>query len=194
MAPPGKLETVVTYLEMTERPAARPIPPPPAGARLDRVETPDVAFYRFLYDTIGEDWLWIDRRKLADAELGAIIGDARVEVHVLTVAGETAGYVELDRRAPPDVEIAYLGVMPGFIGRGLGRFLLARAVGLAWADPGTRRVWLHTCNFDHPKAIAFYREGGFRVYATEVQMIDDPRLTGLVPRAAAPHVPLAGEP
>jgi GNAT superfamily N-acetyltransferase len=187
--PAGYLRSTVTYLEMTT-PASTQVPVPPTNVYLTGVLTPSVPFYRSLYDGIGEPWLWIDRRRMSDPELASIIRDPLVEVHVLYADGAPAGYVELDRRSPPDIEIAYLGVMPGQIGKGLGTFLLTSALALAWGrDP--RRVWVHTCDHDHPDAPRFYQKGGLVPYREEVDMVADPRLTGELPRDAAPHIPLA---
>jgi GNAT superfamily N-acetyltransferase len=103
------------------------------------------------------------RRWLSDAELAAILNDQRVEVNVLWAEGVPAGYAELDRRAPPDIELAYFGLMPEFIGQGLGTYLLDWAIHHAWrARP--RRLWLHTCDLDHPRALDFYQQLGFRIY------------------------------
>lgn len=188
--PPGKIRSVITYLEMAEPPAD----PPPAAPKWDltlrRIERPAVAFYRDLYDRVGKPWLWIDRRKLNDEELAAIITDPAVEVHVLYEGDRFVGYVELDRRSPPDIEIAYFGIVPEMIGRGVGAYLLRQAVDMAFGY-GALRVWLHTCTLDHPKAAEFYQKAGFRAYKTEVEILDDPRLTGLVPRDSAPHIPIA---
>ncbi|MGI9332384.1 MAG: GNAT family N-acetyltransferase, partial [Gammaproteobacteria bacterium] len=83
-------------------------------------------------------------------------------------------------REPGQVEIAYFGLMPQFIGRGLGPYLLDWAIAEAWtAAPA--RVWLHTCNLDHPSALGVYRRSGFEVEGTEVHVIDDPRAPGVMP-------------
>jgi hypothetical protein len=52
------------------------------------------------------------------------------------------------------------------------------------------RVWLHTCSFDHPAALAFYQRAGFRPFRRQIEIADDPRLDGTVPRSAAAHVPI----
>jgi GNAT superfamily N-acetyltransferase len=173
--PPGKLEMVVTSLQMLA-------PPLPGGVRsraeplaIIRARRPTVSFYRYLYQAVGEDWMWFERRRLRDDELAAIIGDPAVAVYVLYVDGTPAGYAELDSRVSGEVELAYFGLMPEFIGRGLGRYLLHWAVERAWSeDP--RRVWVHTCNFDDPGALALYQKGGFVPFLQERQIIDDPRL------------------
>ena len=161
----------VTYLEMTS-PARRP--PAPGWTEpvtVQRAECPPVPFYRYLYDTVGADWDWYARRRLSDDALAAIVHDDAVEVHVLYVRGVPAGYVELDRRVEDEVEIAYFGLGPDYIGRGLGPSLLDWALDLAWSYR-PRRVWLHTCSLDHPKALAVYRRAGFEVYDREVVAVE----------------------
>jgi hypothetical protein len=119
-APGPSVETLVTYLEMTappERPAT--LPPGPA-VEIRRAARPTTSFYRYLYDAVGRHWTWTERRLMSDAELAAIVQDPRVEVLVLWVDGVPAGYAELDRRAPLDIELAYFGLVPEFIGQGLG--------------------------------------------------------------------------
>jgi GNAT superfamily N-acetyltransferase len=161
--PGGSVETLVTYLEMTappERPAT--LPPGPA-VEIRRAVRPTTSFYRYLYDAVGGPWTWTERRLMSDGALAAIVRDLRVEVLVLWVDGVPAGYAELDRRSPPDIELAYFGLIPEFIGQGLGRFLLDHAVRRAWSyEP--RRLWVHTCDLDHPRALGVYENSGFRVY------------------------------
>ena len=117
---------------MTAPPATPPRPAPRPGLEVRVARRPSVAFYRFLYAAVGEPWTWTVRRCLSDAELAAILADPRVEVNVLWADGVPAGYAELDRRAPPDVELAYFGLMPEFIGQGLGGYLLDWAIHHAW--------------------------------------------------------------
>jgi len=173
-----KLAVTTTYLEMP----APPPPPFPIPARSElsviRAVKPTVSFYRYLYNTVGKDWLWGDRRKLGDDELLTIIGDDREEINVVYYNGVPAGYVELDCRNFPEIEIAYFGIMPEFIGLGLGTYLLRWALNAAWSK-NPKRVWLHTCNFDHPRALGLYQSVGFRIYNTEEGIMDDPRALGL---------------
>lgn len=175
----GKIESVITYLEMLAPPATPPIPVPRDGVAIVQAVKPTVSFYRYLYDTIGEPWLWGDRRKLDDAALAAIVQDPAIEVHVLWVEGVPAGYAELDRRVAGEIELGYFGIMPEFIGQKLGPYLLDWATRTAWArEP--RRFWVHTCTLDHPSALPMYQRGGFRVYKTETELGDDPRALGLI--------------
>lgn len=179
--PPGKLRMVITYLEMRARPSHGSAHLP-AGtkAALLRAENPTVSFYRYLYDTVGEPWLWYERRAFDDATLAAIIQDPKVEIYVLYVGGVPAGYGELDRRTGSEIELAYFGLMPEFIGKGLGRYFLTWIVDAAWRyEP--ERLWVHSCNFDHPEALRAYQRAGFVPYGQEALIIDDPRLSGLIP-------------
>ena len=153
----------ITYLEMT----ARPLPPriePPLHHRLAllRAHPPTLSFYRYLYDAIGRDWFWTDRKMLSDDELKAIVQDEKVEVFVLYADGTPAGAFELDRRIGGVVDLAYFGIMPEFIGRRFGPYLLREALDLAWSY-GPDRVTVNTCTLDHPRALPLYQRFGFEV-------------------------------
>ena len=175
----GKIENTITFLEMTERPALKPVAlPHGAKVALLRAEKPSVAFYRFLYNHVGEKWLWWQRRAMPDAELEAIIHDERVEVLVLYCDGQPAGYSELDRRVAGEVELSYFGLMPEFIGRKLGPWLLTQTLEIAWSY-GPQRVIVNTNTLDHPKALPLYQKLGFEPYRQEHFVFDDPRLSGL---------------
>ena len=139
-----------------------------------RVREPTVAFYRFLYNHVGEAWLWYERRALADDALAEILNDSKVHVYVLYRAGAPAGYVELDYRVSDEVELAYFGLFPEQIGRGFGPWLLGWAVETAWAS-GPSRLIVNTCNLDHPKAIIVYQRAGFSPYKQETCTMIDPR-------------------
>ena len=189
--PPGHIVETVTSLEMfaCPEPARRP-PALPAGCRIERVVRPTVAFYRFLYNTVGEPWLWGGRRRWSDAALAERVQDERTEVWLLGVDGQPGGFAELDRRRPDDVELSYFGLLPDFIGRRLGPLLLRTAVHRAWAG-GPRRLWVHTCDLDHPAALDLYRREGFVPFRTHAELVPDPRATGHIPSHVQPHRPMA---
>lgn len=171
---PQKITSVITYLEMTERPT-KPTPPRPAiKIALLRAEKPTLSFYRYLYNTIGQDWLWWERRSLSDNELKAIIHDEKVEIYVLYVGGVPAGYGELDRRDGHDIELAYFGLLPEFIGQKLGGYFLRWLIDQAWSY-NPKRMFVHTCTEDHPAAIHTYQRHGFSPYKQITTEIDDPR-------------------
>jgi GNAT superfamily N-acetyltransferase len=185
--PAGKIAAVVTHLEMLQCPVLLRDPAVPWTLR--RVETPDIDWFRDLYRRIGEDWLWSSRLGMSDAELAAIIQAPSVEIHALVQNGRDEGLLELDFRQKQQCEIVYFGVTEKLIGTGAARFLMNRALGRAWSEP-VSRVWVHTCTFDHPAALAFYQRAGFRPFRRQIEIADDPRLDGTAPRHVAKHVPL----
>jgi GNAT superfamily N-acetyltransferase len=187
--PPGKIANIVTYLEM------RAVPALPRAVRPDllvrQLASPDLDWYRALYRRIGEPWLWFSRAVMPDERLSRLIAGPATEIHVLERAGTALGFAELSRAAPGEVEVAVFGVVPEATGTGAARFLMEEALVRAWAAD-VRRVWLHTCTFDHPAALRFYQARGFRPYKLAIEVSDDPRLTGHLPETAGPHVALIG--
>jgi GNAT superfamily N-acetyltransferase len=186
----GILRQVITYLEMTARPTRPPRHAPPGKFALLRAEQPPLSYYRFLYDTVGEDWLWTDRRLMDQALLRAHIQDERTEVYVLYAAGVPAGLFELVRETPETTDLGLFGLMPDFIGRGLSGFLLDAAIEMGWSAE-IQTLTVNTCNFDHPRALQMYQKAGFVPVRQETRFKADPRLAGTYPRHAAPHVPVA---
>lgn len=184
----GEIATVVTFLEMRAAPA-EPVPPSPLS--LNRWREPDLDQYRRLFRRVGERWLWFSRLVMDDATLGAIVHHPAVEVFAVVWNGEEAGLLELDFRTAGECELAFVGLTPELAGHGHGRWLLAEALRLAWRD-GIARVHVHTCTLDHPAAIAAYRRAGFTPYRRAIERFPDPRLLGVLPRSAAPQVPLLG--
>ncbi len=169
----------VTALEMFKRPSRPPAPIPLLKLALMRLDPPTVPFYRYLFNTVGGPWNWYSRRFLDDAALAAIILDPKIEITIPYVGGVPAGYFELDRRKPGECELGFFGLMPDFIGRGLGRWLLEKAVDAAWSAPDVGRVWVHTCNLDHPRALGLYQKVGFVPFRQFEEPMRDPRLVGL---------------
>ena len=186
--PPGKLAAVVTYLEMRTPPTAG-TSPTLSGVSIRRVEKPDLDWYRGLYRQIGEPWLWFSRLRMPDDELRTIVHHLEVDIFALSHNGVDGGLLEFDRRRMPDIELSFFGVVPSLIGKGVGRILLDHGLQTVWRHK-PQRVWLHTSTLDHPRALEFYRKAGFLPYKRGLEVSDDPRLTGELPRDAAPHIPL----
>jgi GNAT superfamily N-acetyltransferase len=189
---PGKIASVVTFLEMRPRPAR-------GAAWQDRVSTnevglrpvhaPDLNWYRALYRRAGAQWLWFSRLEMTDAQLAAVLHRSTNELFVAESDGNEIGMAELDRSHAPDVEITFFGLFPEAIGKRLGRSFMAVLLDRAW-DGSAARIWLHTCNLDAPAALSFYMKCGFRPYKQAIEVADDPRVRGILPEDAAPHVPI----
>ena len=155
---PGATEVTVWTLEQRspdELVAARA---PRCAASLVEVEAKTPELNRFLYTAVGGDWYWVDR-----PEHRTLVAQVR---------GAPAGYAELEAQPGGEVELAYFGLLPRFTGLGLGGWLLEHALRAAWATPGTRRVWVHTCSLDGPAALANYRARGLTVVAQSVEYRD----------------------
>lgn len=187
--PPGHTASVVTHLEMLAQAPQRPEADLPLT--LARIKTPDPDWYLGLFRKVGAPWLWFGRLTLARDALLTVIHDAQVHVYAVRAAGQDVGLLELDFRHHPECELAYFGLTQDAVGHGAGRWMMNRAIGLAWAQ-GITRLHVHTCTLDHPAALAFYQRSGFVPYAREIEIVEDPRLSGLLPMDAAPHVPLIG--
>jgi GNAT superfamily N-acetyltransferase len=184
----GKVADIVTSLEMFTRPAPRPEIADPAWTFV-RLPAPTEAEYLALYRAVGRDWLWFTRLAMPKDELRAAIGDPKVEVYRLEAPGGEVGILELDFREAETCELAYFGVSRGLVGGGAARWLMNRAIELAWSQP-IKRFWVHTCTLDHPNAPLFYQRSGFKPFRRQVEVADDPRLAGLAPLDSAPHVPV----
>ncbi len=185
--PAGKIAAVVTHLEMTAPPARRD--DPPVNWSLRKTDAPALDWYRDIFRRVGEDWLWFSRARMSDAELAAILNAPGIEVYALVLDGRDEGLLELDFREPGQCELVYFGATAGLIGTGAARFLMNRALEIAWSRD-LHRVWVHTCTFDHPSAVAFYERSGFRPFRRQIEVEDDPRLDGTAPRTAARHIPI----
>ena len=175
------LEVTTTYLQMRQQPKTISIHPPSIGLpiALLRSEKPSIHFYRYLYNTIGEPWLWYERRALNDTSLAKIIKNPLVEIYILYAGGAPAGYAELDRRVTGEIEVAYFGLLPEYIGLGLGNWLLDCTINTAWHHE-PNRLWIHTCTLDHPAALRLYQRAGFEPYKQETGQIVDPRHSGVL--------------
>jgi RimJ/RimL family protein N-acetyltransferase len=154
-----------TYLRMTSRDALRPARSLP-NARIERVSPCSTDRYRALYKMVGANWHWHDRDAWPDEQLAEHLEQPGVGVYVFRIGDEIAGYVELQRHAAGDVEIVYFGLVPEWIGKGLGGAMLTAATEISW-QLGASAVWLHTCTLDHPAALANYRARGFEPYNVE---------------------------
>lgn len=188
MLPAGWVAEVVTYLEMLGAPPARP--DTAVGLTLKRMPA-DVDEFRRVFRRVGEPWLWGSRLRLDDAALAAIITSEAVEAYTLLADTDEIGLLELDFRQPRACELSFFGVVPEAIGIGAGRFLMNRAIERAWrGTPAIDRFWVHTCTNDHPDALAFYMRSGFSPYARGIECYTDPRLHGVLPKQAAPQIPI----
>ena len=186
--PAGKVAMVVTHLEMRARPPLRPVDL--SDAVKFRAVDADVDWFRDVFLRVGSlEWLWYGRLKMTDSVLGDILSDPKVEHYTLSKDGRDEAILELDFRESSACELTYFGMTDVLIGSGCGRYLMNKAIERAWAAP-IDRFHVHTCTLDSPQALNFYRRSGFTPTRQQVEIDDDPRLTGMLPETAGPNVPI----
>ncbi len=161
-----QVEVVVHHLEMGSPDQLRPSTSEAPGIRLRRVDPDDApAAARACYALVGGPWHWTDRRDLDDDGWRDLLDREAGEVWVARDGESVAGYFQLARQEQ-DIAIHYFGLAPTHIGRGIGGWLLTRAVERAWAL-GPRRVVLNTCTLDGPAALPNYLARGFSIAREE---------------------------
>lgn len=165
------IEVTRTYLEMRDPAELQPARNDDPRLRVEQLPECSASFFRYLYVEVGRNYHWIDRLPWTDEEVAAHLSQPAVSLWVMTEDATNAGYFELRRCDDGSVEIAYFGLLPEFIGRGLGKHLLTCAIEQAWTE-GANRVWLHTCTLDDPAAMPNYLKRGFRPFKTEQYVVN----------------------
>lgn len=163
-----QVDVKVYYLEMLAAPDGDIAPSAalPVDMAVQYVRRPSIPYYRFLYQSVGGDYHWLSRRKMSDEQLAKVIHADSSEVHVLYIDGSPAGFAELDRSQPDEVELVQFGLIGQYIGRGLGKCFLQWVIDRVWSYQ-PERFWLHTCSLDHPAALPNYQRAGFTLYHEE---------------------------
>jgi GNAT superfamily N-acetyltransferase len=154
----------VTYLEMHE---PRHLPDVLSGTSFELLPRPvDVNEYRKYYYGVGEKYFWLDRMVMPDEELFQKINATNVDTYIFKVNNEAAGYIEFVKEEK-FVEILYFGLLPGFIGKGYGKYFLQWVIAKAWSYQ-PEWIQLNTCTLDHPNALNTYKKAGFNEVRTEI--------------------------
>lgn len=167
------VEVVRTYLELRSPEQLRAVHTTDPNVQFVRRDDISVDRYRELYEAVGARWQWKDRNAWDDERLAVHLARPAIIVWECLVAQTTAGFFELERRDDGSTEISYFGLVDAFIGRGLGKAMLTRAVEEAW-KLGAARVWLHTCTLDSPQALPNYKARGFEEVRRETYVVDVP--------------------
>ncbi|MSR55341.1 MAG: GNAT family N-acetyltransferase [Gemmataceae bacterium] len=163
----------ITYLEMRSAEALLPKSSQRSDVTLTRIAKPSPELNRFFYTAVGGDWYWLERLPWTYGDWMQYLDRPEVETWLVAADGIPAGYFELERQPEDNVEIVYFGLLPAYTLAGIGGWVLTRAVQRAW-QMGVRRVWVHTCDLDHPAALRNYLSRGFTVFKTETKEEDLP--------------------
>lgn len=154
------------YLEMTSASMLTP-KKEPKGMEIKECRIKQFKFNRFLYQIVGGQWQWTDKLSWTDDQWKEFAENENLRTWVGYYKGSPAGYFELQKQKGNVIELAYFGLVPEFIGMGLGGYLLSCAVKKAWEWDAPRKVWVHTCTLDHPNALQNYQARGFEIVRTE---------------------------
>ena len=178
------LRVHVTHLEMNAAPKAfLPVPVNLQTALIRAVDVP-LPYYRYLYRLVGQRWHWVDRLRMPDEELRAVLSSERNQITVLYVNGAPAGFYELLRLDDEVTELTHFGLMSHALGLGIGKWFLLQALYAAWVT-NPLKVKVTTNTLDHPRALQLYQRFGFSPVAveeTEVLPMTDRELLALLKR------------
>ncbi len=174
------IEVTRTYLEMRDPSELQPARSNDPRIRIEEKPDCTASFFHYLYVEVGRNYHWVDRLPWTDEEIAAHLNQREITFWLMTCDDATAGYFELRRCEDGSVEIAYFGLLPEFLGRGLGKHLLTCATEQAWAD-GADQVWLHTCTLDDKAAMPNYLKRGFKPFKTETYSVDPPVMRSVPP-------------
>ncbi len=160
-----EIDVTITYLEMTSPEHFRPASMASNNVVVRKVGVPTPAINHFFFLNVGRPWQWYSRLKWTLTDWEKWVGKIEVTTWIGYIQDTPFGYFELERQ-DANLEIVFFGLLPQFIGKGLGRYLLSEAINVSWwSNP--QRVWLHTCSLDHPSALKHYQDRGFVVYKEE---------------------------
>jgi GNAT superfamily N-acetyltransferase len=154
------------YLQMTEQFELGSVTLPDEALLL-KAESPTINFYKFLFTSLGGDWGWTSRMIISDQDLYNVINSPQIEIYVLYIRGVPAGFFELNCDVDNGVELSYFGLFREFLGKGYGKLFLNQVLEKAWAT-SPKRVWLHTCEYDHENALPLYLKAGFKIYDEKI--------------------------
>jgi GNAT superfamily N-acetyltransferase len=174
------MEVTTWYLEQTSADELRAAKPAAVPVAMARAEVVSPELNRYLYAAVGGDYYWLDRLGWTWQQWHDCLARPGVETWVASVRGTPCGYAELDGSRGGSVELVYFGLLPEFVGHGIGGELLTTALRAAWTLderwnlPATRRVWVHTCSLDGAAAMRNYEARGMRHYRTERQTVELP--------------------
>lgn len=141
--------------------------------RVELMKTKCPEFNRFLYLVVGHGHLWGWRDTWGRDGWCEYVNRDELETWVAYVAGTPAGYFELEKLKDGEAHIMIFGLLPQFIGQGLGGHLLTRAVERAW-ELGPSRVIVGTCSHDHPHALNNYLARGFEIVEEKQEPANPP--------------------
>jgi GNAT superfamily N-acetyltransferase len=167
----GSVQEIVTYLEMTSLEQLRPGRAAP-GITIEQVDR-ESPLIPLTQARVGAAHSWRSASR-SEQEWAEWLSHPLRQYWLIRYDGEVAGIVDIEPQPGGDVEITTFGLLPEFVGQGLGGHALTLVVRAAWeVEPldaeVVKRVWLHTSTLDHPGALPNYERRGFRPFKTKTR-------------------------
>ena len=168
-----KITADVTMLEMLAPPALN-LTWPANGLSFIDITEPEIDQYRALYHAVGDAHFWVNRKRLTDGQLRALLYHPENYVTQLWKGDKCIGFTEYHARHFPQMEIVFVGLVASETGKGLGRAMLSHTLHKIW-HRNPSRVIIETNTLDHPSALPLYQKIGFRPYGRKKVSIKNPR-------------------
>ncbi len=181
---PSLSPVTIHYLAQFQKPTTAPLIMPGRDLQITRIVNPPLPFYRFLYNSVGEPWFWYERRMLNDQQLLPLLHHSGIHLYVVYQHGLPIGYTEISLQSMPVVDLAYFGLMPWALGKGIGKWLLDWSLHYIWAF-NPEKILVNTCSLDHPKALSTYLNAGFQQIRSEEKMLDMAKIKEIMKKSTS---------
>jgi len=162
-------QETIYYLEMKSPSAHLPKESSDPSFCISAINPPKPEKNQRFYLDVGQAYSWHERKNWSQADWSKYAIQPNLRTYVASAKNKEIGYFELFK-VGSDVELIYFGLLPEAVGLGYGSAMLSQAIQCAWcllSGVEAGRLWVHTCNYDHPNALGNYQRSGFTLYKTE---------------------------
>ena len=159
------------YLEIKSPEDIKEIIKPENFYSIELVDSNDFQLNKFFYKQVGRKYNWTDRLIWTDKNWIDYVSNKSLLTFSLKRKKDLAGYFELLIH-DNEVEIVYFGLLEEYFGKKLGGYLLSEALRKSFKIPKIKRVWCHTCSYDHKHGIKNYLSRGMSIFKTQKLIID----------------------
>ena len=155
------------YLDIKSVLELRETKNPPRNCFINFLHKPDFQLNKFFYKNIGKNHNWVDRLNWTEKQWMDYVNSNNLKTFVLIYQNEIAGYFEsLYHHDDKEIEIAYFGILEEYHNKKLGSYLLSFAIKKSFEN-NIKRVWVHTCSYDHKNALNNYLKRGMKIIKSE---------------------------
>ena len=155
------------YVEIKSIKDLSEVKKPSDNYSLEQVVPNDFQLNKFFYKQIGQNHHWNDRLVWDDKKWIDYVSNPNIFTFVLKNNENIAGFFELIyHKNKFEIEIAYFGLLKGFMDKKLGGYMLTEAIKISFSYK-VKRVWVHTCSLDHKNALKNYLARGMKIYNIE---------------------------